>query len=162
MLAFLEVGGNISFYAVVFMVDFAEPYLSELSELSDATVGLSDIVGLCRTVGCRTCRSTVGLSEPSYWGTTIPHCRTLSDCPRTVGLSDCRTVGLSGYCRTTVGLLRTFHTPSMVCQPLSMLNDYCVGWGYSLHHICPHFTTLHHTCPMSHHIMTSRPHGCVK
>ena len=93
----------------------AEPWLSELSELSDtvghcrssvghcrSSVGLSD----CRTVGPLSdhCRTTVVDCRTSMTVKVCCHCRTLSDCRTTVGLSDCRTVGaLSEYCRTTVG-----------------------------------------------------------
>ena len=89
--------------------DQVEPWLSELSDLSDSSVGLSDSVGHCRTVGLSDLSDTVGycriLSDiglDKMTDSMIPTCRTLSD---TVGLSDCRilsdTVGYS-YCRTLV------------------------------------------------------------
>ena len=70
---------------------------------------------------CRTVGRTVGLSELSDMRETVEDsrshvvtqiycrtpCRTLSDCrilSETVGLSDCRTVGLSEYSSDTVGL----------------------------------------------------------
>ena len=89
-----------------------EPWLSELSELSDTPVGLSDTVGHCRTVGLSDCRSIFGLSDTLSIVRAIPYCRTLSDAVR---LSACRTVGLSD-CRTSSGL-------SDICQRLSRI--YC-------------------------------------
>ena len=96
----------------------SEPGLSELSELSEVCRSLSEVcrrlcrrtvVGVCRSL----CRTLSGLSEhlgqsirSSYVGLS-ELCR---NC-RTVGLSDCRTVGplgrtsvgrLSGPCRTVV------------------------------------------------------------
>jgi hypothetical protein len=109
-----------------------EPWLSELSELSDTVGALSDTVGaLSDCVGlsdCWTpvgplsdhCRTTVGGCRTSMTGKVHTHCRTLSDCRTTVGLSDCRTVGaLSDHCRTTVGLSD--------CRTVGLLSDLVGG-----------------------------------
>ena len=78
-----------------------EPWLSELSELSDQLSELSETVGNCRklseTVGLLS--GTVGLLSGDY---TFVRCWVLSgNCRATVGLLS----ELSGYCRAAVGLL---------------------------------------------------------
>ena len=84
-----------------------EPWLSDCRTLSDAVGQMSDTVGCCRTVGCRSCRTTVG------------RCRMLSDavglvrCLRSVG--HCRTVGSLSDCRT-VGHCRTLSVTVEYCQ----------------------------------------------
>ena len=99
------------------MCVLTEPWLSELSELSDQLSELSGTVGNCRelseTVG--NCRATVGLLSGDYMYMCV-RCWVLSDnCRATVGLlsgycRNCRatvgTVGLLlGCCRATVGLM---------------------------------------------------------
>ena len=97
---------------VVAPVRAVEPWLSELSELSDKLSELSDTVGHCRvgTVGqlSDNCRATVGLSDPCRSGKAGVPCRALSG---TVGLSELSELSdlsdLSG-CRTTVGHCQTY------------------------------------------------------
>ena len=92
-----------------------EPWLSEMSELSDTVGRMSD-----------TCRTTVGLSDCRAVGSVSDQCRSMSDCRTlpsdrqgaytvsdtvgsvgnvgSVGMSDCRTsVGTVRLCRRAVG-----------------------------------------------------------
>ena len=89
--------------------------LSKLSELSE----LSDAHQLSELSDCRTCgrqwetveeHGTVELLSESL----SDPCRTLSD---TVGLSDCRIVGLSDHCRITVGLYCRTVGPGLSVMP---------------------------------------------